>query len=138
MTYGPPAPGQLCREPGCRFQASTRPSGPWADSFDGRCEWCRGNSKCDARPRGKKCENLAARSTLCRPCAERKHPGKIFYMDRWRTPEEATLRVVTDKANRGVQWEAREGQLIGRLGGYLIALQCDGEAVLQMMKGEST
>lgn len=124
-----PEPGQLCKEPGCRFPASTRPSG--------RCESCRGSSRCDGRPHRRKCENLAVHSTLCRPCAEREHPGELFFRGRWRTAEAAALVIVSDRANRFVKWETREGQLIGRLGGYLIALNCDGEKVLRMMKGES-
>lgn len=125
-----PEPGQLCKEPGCRFPASLRPSGPWTDSFDGRCDYCRGSSKCDGRQRlyKQKCGNLAVHSTLCRPCAAFEHPGQIFFRGRWRTPDDAAFQVARDRSNRGVTWEAREGQLIGRLGGYLIALTRDGEA----------
>lgn len=127
----------LCREPGCIFPAGP-PDLVAGDGFGNaispklsneRCMYCRCEPKCD-----RACSNVAQLGPLCRPCAAREHPGCVFYGGEWRTPEEAALAVVQSPELTGVEWSAREGQLIGRAGSYLIALHCDGAAVLERMK----
>lgn len=60
-------------------------------------------------------------------------------MGRWRTPEEAALRVMSDRAMRGVQWAGNDLVLLGRAGdGFLIRMHCNGTKLLSEIKSTET
>lgn len=55
------------------------------------------------------------------------HPGKIFYLGRWRTREEVNSRIRNDPSMRGVAWRIMRIDDVlydvGRKGGFRIALR---------------
>jgi hypothetical protein len=59
---------------------------------------------------------------LCRKCADKLHPGEVFFLGRWRSLEEAIERVRGDRAMRGVLWALEGGYVVGRLGSFEIRL----------------
>lgn len=99
-----------CIEPGCEVEAAKGAR---------RCLDCIGADECVAHP----CHNVAVRGNLCRVHAERKYPGRVFFMGRWRTRVEFALRVKRDPSMRGVTW-VREGDwIVGREGSFEIRLR---------------
>lgn len=97
-----------CIEPGCEVEAV---------KGSRRCHDCNGEDDCLF------CINRAVRGKLCRVCAEREHPGRVFFMGRWRTRVEFALRIKRDSSMRGVTW-AREGDwIVGREGSFEIRLR---------------
>lgn len=50
------------------------------------------------------------------------HPGKVFFLGRWRTLEECAERISEDRGYRGVEWTVEGDQAIGRDGGFEVRL----------------
>jgi len=79
-----------------------------------------------------KCTYRVVRKGLCAAHASKaEHPGRVLYLGRWRTPEEAAVRIISDQSMRGVKWAIESGVLIGRQNGFEMRLPyCDPHSVL--------
>lgn len=52
----------------------------------------------------------------------REHPGKVFYLGRWRTLEECAQRIGDDRSMRAVKWSLEGDKAVGRDGAFEIRL----------------
>lgn len=112
----------LCREPGCPFPASAHVQQWTGLGRDGKCDYCWGASRCE---NWRRCHNAAQYGVLCRVCAWFAAPGQLVHRNRWRTLREATVRLMRDRAMRGVTWttDVAEGVIVGRQGSFEIRLK---------------
>lgn len=70
------------------------------------------------------------------PMKKNKHPGRVYFIGRWRTPEECALRIMNDPLYRGFTWfavfENNEQRLRGSKGSCAISLKCNAVEVLSL------
>jgi transposase-like protein len=74
---------------------------------------------------------------LCKDCArsEARTSGRFKFYGRNRTAEEAALRLMQERAMRGVTWTAEgPGLVVGRKGAFEIRLHCNAAEVLAEKK----
>lgn len=107
------AAAKWCREPGCGKPSTTTIGGMTY------CDGCKRLDRCET----KRCNNRGRNylNGICQSCAiAQGREGQVFFLGRWRTPQEFALRITRAPEMKGVTWKAdpERGAIVGTQGTF--------------------